>query len=108
MAGRGRPEYRAGVRMTETPVSYDAEEAGKILHRSANWMKTQARAGKIPFTRLGRQMVWTPQHLSEILRAGEQKPQPALASRPPARRRPTAGDSAVLQARPQQRRKGAA
>jgi len=95
--------------MTEAPVSYDAEEAGKILHRSANWMKTKARAGKIPFTRLGRQMVWTPQNLSEILRAGEQKPRPAaLAARPPARRRPSADGPAVLQARPQRQRKGAA
>ena len=94
--------------MTETPVSYDAEEAGKILHRSANWMKTQARAGKIPFTRLGRKMVWTPQHLAEILRAGEQKPRPVLASRPPARRRAAADGPAVLQARPQRQGKGAA
>jgi len=89
--------------MTENTVNYDAAEAGKILHKSANWMKTQARAGKIPFTRLGRGMVWTPQQISEILRAGEQKPRPALASRPPARRRAADGGTAALQARPQRR-----
>ena len=94
--------------MTETPVSYDAAEAGKILHRSANWMKTQARAGKIPFSRLGRQMVWTPQQLAEILRAGEQKPRAVLTARHPARRRAVPGDATTLQARPQQRKRGAA
>ena len=65
--------------MTEAPVSYDAKKAGDIIGQSANWMKTQARAGKIPFTRVGRQMRWTPQQLAEILRAGEQKPRLALA-----------------------------
>lgn len=94
--------------MTEAPVSYDAKKAGDFIGQTANWMKTQARAGKIPFTRIGRQMRWTPQQIAEILRAGEQKPQPVLASRPPARRRAGAGDPAVLQARPQQRKRGAA
>lgn len=93
--------------MSENTVNYDAEEAGKILHKSANWMKTQARAGKIPFTRLGRQMVWTPQHIAEILRVGEQKPRPVLVGRPPVRHRSSEGTSTGLQAKPQ-RRKGAA
>ena len=92
--------------MTEAPVSYGAEEAGKIIGQTANWMKTQARAGKIPFTRVGRQMRWTAQHLAEILRAGEQKPRPVLVSRPPARHRATEGAPAVLQARqPRRNRK---
>jgi hypothetical protein len=94
--------------MTEAPVSYDAEKAGEFIGQSANWMKTQARAGKIPFTRVGRQMRWTPQQISEILRAGEQKPRAVLVSRPPARRRAAADGPAVLQARPQRRSKGAA
>ena len=94
--------------MTEAPVSYDAKEAGGIIGQSANWMKTQARAGKIPFTRVGRQMRWTPQQLAEILRAGEQKPRLALAPKPPARRRAAADGPAALQARPQRRKQGAA
>ena len=94
--------------MTENIVSYDAEEAGKIIGQSAYWMKEQARAGKIPFTRVGRQYRWLPQHLAEILRAGEQKPRAVLAARAPARRRASADNSAVLQARPQQRKRGAA
>ena len=94
--------------MSDSIVNYDAAEAGKILHRSANWMKTQARAGKIPFTRLGRQTVWTPQQISEILRAGEQKPRPVLVAHAPARRR-SAGDAVTtLQARQPRRKSGAA
>ena len=89
--------------MTEPPVSYDAEQAGKIIGQTPNWMKTQARAGKIPFTRVGRQMRWTPEHLDAILRAGEQKPRLALAPHPPVRRRAAADGSAALQARPQRR-----
>ena len=89
--------------MTEVPASYDAMTAGPMIGQTANWMKIQARAGKIPFTRVGRQMRWTPQHLDAILRAGEQKPRAVLASRPPARRRAAAADPAALQARPQRR-----
>ena len=94
--------------MSDEPVSYDAATAGPLIGQSANWMKTQARAGKIPFTRVGRSMRWTPQHLSEILRAGEQKPRTVLAARPPARRRTAADGPAALQARPQRHGKGAA
>lgn len=90
--------------MSENTVSYDAEEAGKIIGQSPNWMKTQARAGKIPFTRVGRQMRWTPQHIAEILRAGEQKPRPVLVARPPARHRTAPESPAVLQAKPPRRK----
>lgn len=93
--------------MSEEPVSYDAETAGPLIGQSANWMKTQARAGKIPFTRVGRQMRWTPQHLSEILRAGEQKPRAALVARAPARKRTAAGTQ-KLQAKTPQRKRSAA
>jgi len=56
------------------PVSYDAEEAGRIIGQTKNWMMTQARKGLIPHTRVGRKVRFTPQHLAEILRAGEQRP----------------------------------
>jgi hypothetical protein len=94
--------------MNGAPVSYDAEEAGEIIHQSANWMKTQARARKIPFTRVGRGMVWTPQQLAEILRAGEQRPKPALVPRTPQRRKAASGDAPALQARSPRRKLGAA
>ncbi len=94
--------------MNEPPVSYDAAQAGDLIGQTENWMKTHARAGKIPFTRVGRQLRWTPQQLSEILRAGEQKPRLTLAARPPARRLAAVDSAAGLQARPQRRKSGAA
>lgn len=94
--------------MSEAPVSYDAKQAGDIIGQTANWMKTQARAGKIPFTRVGRQMRWLPQQLAEILRAGEQKPRAALVARTPVRRRAAEGTVTTLQARQPRRRAGAA
>lgn len=94
--------------MSEEPVSYDAETAGPLIGQTANWMKTQARAGKIPFTRVGRSMRWTPQHLSEILRAGEQKPRAALVARAPARKRNAAEGAPALVAKAPQRKRTAA
>jgi hypothetical protein len=94
--------------MNDEPVSYGAAQAGEIIGQTACWMKTQARAGKIPHTRVGRQMRWTPQHLSEILRAGEQRPKPVLAP-VPARRQPAAKDGTqLLQAKTPRRRRSAA
>lgn len=93
--------------MSEEIVSYDAAEAGEIIGQSGNWMKTQARAGKIPFTRVGRQMRWTPAHLAAILAAGEQRPRPVLAPHPPARRK-AADSAATLKARAPRRPRGAA
>ena len=88
--------------MTEAPVSYDAEKAGKIIGQTPNWMKTQARAGKIPFTRIGRQMRWTPSNSSRS--SGPEAEAPARAGIPsPARRRAAADGPAALQARPQRR-----
>lgn len=94
--------------MTEPPVSYDAAQAGKIIHQTANWMITQARAGKIPFTKVGRKKLWTPVQLDEILRARAQKPRLTLAARPPGRRLAAVDSAAGLQARPQRRKSGAA
>lgn len=94
--------------MSEDPVYYNAEEAGRIVRQSANWMKTHARAGDIPFTRIGRTVLWTPQQLAEIGRRGEQRPKPPpLAPRTPARRRAAEG-TAALKAKPPRRKPAAA
>jgi hypothetical protein len=94
--------------MTDDPVYLDAGQAGEIMHQTANWMKTNARRGKIPFTRIGRKMVWTPQQLREIGRAGEQKPHVVLVPRTPARRRQSDAAAAALKAKPPRRRRDAA
>jgi hypothetical protein len=94
--------------MTADDESYDAGEAGEKLGRSADWMKKQARAGKIPFTRVGQSMRWTPAHIREILRGGEQRPQAALTARTPKRKQAAAGGAPALQARTPPRKRKAA
>ena len=92
----------------QEPFSYDAEEAGALLGRSADWMKKQARARKIPFTRVGQSMRWTPEHIREILRTGEQRPQAALVARTPRRKQAAKTATSSLQAKTPPRRRGAA
>lgn len=93
--------------MNEVPLTFDAATAGESIGRSANWMKTQARAGKIPYTRIGREMRWTPQQLAEIIRAGDRRPRPVLVARTPSRRRQP-GAPPVLEARTPRRKRPAA
>lgn len=93
----------------DAPVSYGADEAGALIGRSGDWMKKQARAGKIPYSRVGQSMRWTPDHIREILRAGEQRPRAVLASRPPVRRQAAASSAApALKARNPPRKRSAA
>jgi len=95
--------------MNEEPVSFDAKKAGEMIGQSENWMKTQARAGKIPYTQVGRKMRWTPQHLNEILRAREKWPKPATTAPVAARRQPAAKDGTqLLQAKTPRRQRSAA
>lgn len=95
--------------MSAGPVSFGAKEAGEIIGKSENWMKTQARAGKIPYIRLGRSMRWTPDHLAEILRAREQRPVPAALPSPRSTgKRKNDGDVPLLQAKPPKRKPEAA
>lgn len=94
--------------MTDDPVYYNAEEAGKIVRQTANWMSTHARAGTIPFTRIGRKVLWTPEQLREIGRNGAQKPKPVLVPRTPARRRQADAAAATLKAKPPRRKRDAA
>jgi hypothetical protein len=95
--------------MTEAPVTYSAAKAAQIIGApSADWMMRHARAGTIPSTKMGRNRVWTPKQLDEILRGAEQRPQGQLAPR--ARTSRQAQDSAVpqLQARQPRRKREAA
>jgi hypothetical protein len=92
----------------QEPFSYDADEAGAFLGRSGDWMKKQARAGKIPFSRVGQSMRWTPEHIREILRSGEQRPQPVLVSRTPRRKQAANSSAKALQAKTPPRKRGAA
>lgn len=99
---------RFGTPATGTLLMHDAEEAASLIGCTPNWLMTKARTGQVVHTLLGRKVLWTPNQVTEILRAGEQKPRLALVARPPARRRAAAGGGTALQARPQRRKQGAA
>ena len=94
--------------MTAADESYDAAEAGAKVGKSADWMQKQGRAGRIPFTRVGQSMRWTPEHIREILRMGEQKPRAVLVPRTPGRKRAAAEVVTPLRAKTPPRKRGAA
>jgi hypothetical protein len=88
---------------------YTAEEAAEFFpDKTANWLKTQARQGKIPCTRIGRTYSWTDADISEIIAAGRQRPVPVLAARTPARKRAaaTARSGNALKAKVPPRKRG--
>jgi hypothetical protein len=91
---------------------YTAEEAAPMIKVTAYWMKARARRGYIPFTRIGRQYLWTPEQIREIVSAGEHRPlEPSLPRRPAAPvRSPTRAPEApppVLRARVPRRKREA-
>jgi excisionase family DNA binding protein len=88
-------------------VTLSPSEAGALLGQSENWMLEKARAGKIPCTRPGRKIRFTPQHVAEIARMFEKRPKaPVLASRAPARSRSSSStDAPALEARPPRRKR---
>jgi hypothetical protein len=96
------------VTAAQDPFSYDADEAGGFLGHSGDWMKKQARAGKIPFTRVGQSMRWTPEHIREILRSGEQRPQAALVAHTPRRKQAANAAASALRPKTPPRKRGAA
>ena len=51
------------------PLIYNAEQAAKRLNglKTANWLKTQARAGRIPHTRLGKTIAFSEQNLRDLV-----------------------------------------
>lgn len=90
---------------THTP-----EQAAEILQVTASWLKEKARRREIPFSLLGGSYRFSAEHLAEIIRLFEQRPEDCErpSSKPRRRTAPvTASDSTttILQARrPQQRR----
>lgn len=46
------------------------EIAGPKVGKSANWMKENARAGRIPCHRVGRTIMFTPSDVAEIIENG--------------------------------------
>lgn len=97
---------------------YTAAEAAEILQATSSWLKEQARLRRIPFVKISGQYRWSEDHLLEIARLHEVRPetappsQPRHASRPtadngPGNGSPTVPNAPPLRARPQQKKKQA-
>ena len=53
---------------------YTFAEAAELLHVPETWLRKKASARAVPFTRLGRYIRFTDEHLSRIIDVGEQQP----------------------------------
>jgi predicted site-specific integrase-resolvase len=71
----------------DKPVLLDAAQVAKIIGKTKNWVMTQARAGKIVYTKVGRHKRWTLEQVNEIIRSWEHKPQTVVVARVSSRRR---------------------
>jgi hypothetical protein len=67
--------------------SYSPEEAGPLVGQSANWMEENARAGVIPYSRVGQKIRFTPEHIKQILKQCEVPATAPLKPRASARRK---------------------
>ncbi|MGW1054317.1 helix-turn-helix domain-containing protein [Streptomyces sp. NPDC002521] len=95
------------------PRLYLPEEVAEVLGCSAWWVKDRARRRLIPFARVGRAYRFSDEHLAEIIRMHEERPDrnpqrprgmAASAPKPAARQRAEAAVPTVrLKARPPRR-----
>lgn len=84
--------------MTEPEEMWTPEVAAPKVGKSPNWLKEKARAGEIPYHRIGRTIMFTPGDVAEIIENGAV---PAGApSRRPGRKRTLPQKVVMLQSRP--------
>lgn len=48
------------------------QQAAEVLNVSVDWVRKKATAREIPFTKIGRHIRFTPEHIAQIIAAGEQ------------------------------------
>lgn len=93
--------------MSESTVTHSPAEAGAMVGKSENWMRTQARKRLVPHTRVGRTIRFTSSDVAEIIRMFRQPAQvPAhLVPSAPARAKAAPAAPAVrqLESRPPRR-----
>jgi hypothetical protein len=61
-------------RHVDTITTYRPAEAAKILHCSEWWLKEQARKRRVPFSWIGGSYSFTSDHIAEIVRIFEFRP----------------------------------
>ncbi|MFJ1707849.1 helix-turn-helix domain-containing protein [Kitasatospora sp. NPDC088346] len=92
MRGQNLPTSR-----DRPPALFRPADVARVLGKSEWWVKEQARRGRIPFTKPGRAYRFTSEHIAEIVRLYEWRPEPAVA-RPPVRAAPAPAAKASLPA----------
>lgn len=56
------------------PKPRDYAAAADWLGKSESWLRHQVAAGEVPYTKVGRDVRFTEEHLDQILAAGEHQP----------------------------------
>ncbi|GAA1773305.1 helix-turn-helix domain-containing protein [Luedemannella helvata] len=69
------------------PAYYRAADVAQMLRCSQWWIKEQARNRRIPYTWIGGSYLFTPEHVTEIVRRFEVQPVEPAATIPSPRRR---------------------
>lgn len=71
------------TRLLQTP-----EQVGEMLGISANWLRTNARKGRIQHTRLGRRLMFSAEDVAAVLAGHRRTPdEPSAMPTPRGRRR---------------------
>ena len=70
---------------------YTFAEAAEQLHVPETWLRKKASARAVPFTRLGRHIRFTDEHLTRIVDVGEQQPLAGVPAQGLSRRARRAG-----------------
>ncbi len=99
-----------------TPTFYRPAQVAAMLRCSEWWIKEQARRRRIPFSWIGGSYLFTQEHITEIVRLFEVRPDAAAdavpTQAPPRRMRPAGpeggGDLIQLRARTPRRSRNAA
>jgi hypothetical protein len=69
-----------------TPAYYRAADVARLLRCSEWWIKEQARNRRIPYSWIGGSYLFTPEHITEIVRRFEVQPNESAATIPSPRR----------------------
>ena len=61
--------------MTERPPLKDYAQAAEWLGVPVRWLQDRVQRGEVPYTRLGKHVRFTQEHLDVIVKAGEHVPE---------------------------------
>jgi excisionase family DNA binding protein len=92
--------------VAETPRLRDISEAAAYLNVPYSWLRDKVTERRVPFTRLGKHVRFTEDHLDQIVAAGEQPVAPSPARGRRRRRSPSRPSTTGRDEASRQRRRG--